>query len=145
MDYSFSYKTELPIAGDWEGSISSDFFISAFNSSERVKSVYQKAIAQQKFWLIFPEYQYDDAELPDGDVYRCNGDSEGEQITSFFDTIQSLNDYTTWVERDQIKLKYSALGKYFKRKTNYYKKEEAVKNFNNIFSDFDLTRNPPGN
>lgn len=60
-----------------------------------------------------------------------------QQISSFFDTIQSLNDYTTWVERDQIKLKYSALGKYFKRKTNYYKKEEAVKKFNNIFSDFD--------
>ncbi len=52
-----------------------------------------------------------------------------QQITSFFDAIQSLNDYTTWVQRDQIKLKYSAVGKYFKRKTNYYKKEEAVKNF----------------
>ena len=60
-----------------------------------------------------------------------------QQISYFFDTIQSLNDYTTWVQRDQIKLKYSALGKYFKRKTNYYKKEEAVKKFNNIFSDFD--------
>ena len=60
-----------------------------------------------------------------------------QQISYFFDTIQSLNDYTTWVQRDQIKLKYTALGKYFKRKTNYYKKEESVKKFNNIFSDFD--------
>ena len=60
-----------------------------------------------------------------------------QQITSFFDTIQSLNDYTTWVQRDQIKLKYSALEKYFKRKTNYYKKEEAVKKFNEVFRDFD--------
>ena len=60
-----------------------------------------------------------------------------QQISYFFDTIQSLNDYMTWVERDQIKLKYSTQGKYFKRKTNYYKKEEVVKNFINIFSDFD--------
>ena len=34
-----------------------------------------------------------------------------QQITSFFDTIQALNDYTTWVQRDQIKSKYSAVGK----------------------------------
>ena len=39
-----------------------------------------------------------------------------QQIASFFDTIQALNDYTTWVQRDQIKSKYSAVGKYFKSK-----------------------------
>ena len=60
-----------------------------------------------------------------------------QQISSFFDTIQALNDYTTWVQRDQIKSKYSAVGKYFKNKTDFYKKEEAVKKFNEIFSDFD--------
>lgn len=60
-----------------------------------------------------------------------------QQITSFFDTIQALNDYTTWIERDQIKSKYSAVGKYFKSKTDFYKKEETVKQFNEIFSDFD--------
>lgn len=28
-----------------------------------------------------------------------------QQIASFFDTIQALNDYTTWMQRDQIKCK----------------------------------------
>jgi len=60
-----------------------------------------------------------------------------QQIASFFDTIQSLNDYVTWVQRDQIKATYSAVGKYFKSKTNFYKKEKTVKDFNEIFSDFD--------
>lgn len=60
-----------------------------------------------------------------------------QQIASFFDTIQVLNDYTTWVQRDQIKSKYSAIGQFFKSKTDFYKKEESVKIFNEIFNDFD--------
>lgn len=60
-----------------------------------------------------------------------------QQIASFFDTIQALNDYTTWMHRDQIKLKYLVVGNYFKGKSNFYKKEASVKQFNEIFSDFD--------
>lgn len=60
-----------------------------------------------------------------------------QQIATFFNTIQSLNDYVTWVVRDQIKATYSEVGKYFKSKTNFYKKEEIVKHFNEIFSNFD--------
>jgi DNA helicase-4 len=58
-------------------------------------------------------------------------------IIEFLGLIQSLDDYVTWVYRDQIKLKYSAAGQYFKNKTNYYKKEETVKRFNDIFGDYD--------
>lgn len=60
-----------------------------------------------------------------------------QQVASFFDTIQFLNDYVTWVQRDQIKATYSEVGDFFKNKTNYYKKEESVKKFNEIFRDFD--------
>jgi len=60
-----------------------------------------------------------------------------QQTASFFFTVQTLNDYTTWVQRDQIKSKYAAIGQFFKGRTNFYKKEETVKKFNEIFSDFD--------
>lgn len=60
-----------------------------------------------------------------------------EKITLFFDTIQKLNDYVTWVERDKIKKSFSDVGEFFLNKTNYYKKEEKVQNFNNIYQDFD--------
>ena len=60
-----------------------------------------------------------------------------KQITSFFDTIQNFNDYITWVQRDQIKSKYKEIWKFFKGKTNFYKKEETVKKFNQIFENFD--------
>lgn len=59
------------------------------------------------------------------------------QIPLFFKTIQVFDDYVTWVQRDQIKKQYSAIGKYFKNKSNYYKKEENVKKFNDLFQDFD--------
>lgn len=60
-----------------------------------------------------------------------------QQISSFFDTIQGFDDYVTWIQRDQIKTRFSAVGQYFKNKSNFYKKEENVKKFNDIFQDLD--------
>ena len=59
--------------------------------------------------------------------------SKLEQIPSFFDTIQSFDDYVTWIQRDKIKTKYSDIGQYFKGKSGFYKKEGNVKKFNDIF------------
>ena len=59
------------------------------------------------------------------------------QIIEFINHIHKLNDYVTWVQRDQIKTKYSTVGQYFKGKAKYYKKEENVKKFNDIFENFD--------
>lgn len=58
-------------------------------------------------------------------------------ITEFITLIQSLDDYVTWVQRDAIKTKFSGAGRFFKNKSNYYKKEETVWKFNAIYSDFD--------
>src|SRR5690606_22117394 len=58
-------------------------------------------------------------------------------VCTFLDLIRSLDDYVTWVQRDQIKSECASLGKFFKNKTNYYKKEVKVKSFNEIFGDFD--------
>src|SRR6187431_1732143 len=66
-------------------------------------------------------------------VYQSNL----KQITEFFNLIQTLSDYVTWIQRDQIKSKYSAAGDFFKNKANVYKKEETVKRFNYFFGDFD--------
>lgn len=60
-----------------------------------------------------------------------------KQIIEFIDIIHTLNDYVTWVQRDKIKTIYFAVGQYFKNKTKFYKKEEKVKIFNDIFDNFD--------
>ena len=60
-----------------------------------------------------------------------------QQIKDFIEQMNRFNDYVTWIEREQIKSNYSYVGKYFKNKTKYYKKEKTVKKFNDIFSNFD--------
>lgn len=59
------------------------------------------------------------------------------QIPLFFAVIEQLNDYVTWVKRDQIKEQFSGPGKFFKNKSQYYKEEESVDKFNDIFQNFD--------
>ncbi len=59
------------------------------------------------------------------------------QITLFFDTLNRFDDYVIWVQRDKIKAEFDTIGKYFKGKSNYYKKEENVKKFNDVFQNFD--------
>src|SRR6476660_6277452 len=78
-----------------------------------------------KYWLNKKKYE--------DDTYLNNL----KQVAEFLDLILSFSDYVTWVERDQIKLRYAVAGGFFKDKTNYYRKEETVKKFNEIFSDFD--------
>lgn len=63
--------------------------------------------------------------------------SKLQQIPSFFDTIQSFDDYVTWIQREKIKTKYSDIGQFFKGKSKFYKKEGSVKKFNDIFQYFD--------
>src|SRR5690606_6591974 len=59
-----------------------------------------------------------------------------QTIDEFLTLVGSLNDYVTWVQRDQLKSEYAAVGKFFRNKTKYYKKETAVKSFNEIVGDF---------
>lgn len=58
-------------------------------------------------------------------------------IDLFFEVIEQLDDYVTWVERDSIKKRFSAVSSYFKYKTTFYKKEEKVKRFNELYQSFD--------
>ncbi len=60
-----------------------------------------------------------------------------QEIISFLDIVAQWKDYVTWVQRDQIKTRYSSIGEFFKNKINYYRKEVRVNNFMKIYSDFD--------
>lgn len=59
------------------------------------------------------------------------------QIKLFFETLRESEDYITWVHREKIKANFSTIGSYFKGKSNYYKKEESVRKFNEVFQEFD--------
>jgi DNA helicase-4 len=55
----------------------------------------------------------------------------------FFELVDKLDDYITWVKRDEIKTQFSSIGRFFKNKTKYYSKVDEVRKFNEIFGDFD--------
>ena len=59
-------------------------------------------------------------------------------IDSFFEVVKNFDDYVTWVHRDEIKKQFSAVSSYFKYKTTFYKKEEKVKRFNEIYQGFNV-------
>lgn len=69
MDYSLlridQYQaTELEALPEW------DIFISAYNESQRVITVFDSVRAQRKEWVIHPEYDFEDGELPKTGVVR---------------------------------------------------------------------------
>jgi DNA helicase-4 len=58
------------------------------------------------------------------------------KIDDFLLLISGLNDYVTWKQRDNIIANFAGTGNFFYGKTAYYKKEERVKRFNEIYPVF---------
>ncbi|MGB1762332.1 hypothetical protein [Alloalcanivorax xenomutans] len=68
IDYSVFYRRSInPERMEREVS-RHDYFISAYNSSERVRNVYNRVLADKKIWVIHPEYRYSPIEYPPGDI-----------------------------------------------------------------------------
>ena len=86
VDYSIYYRTTLPL-GDPRAQDSWDLFLSAFNSSERVSSVYRRVTAGRKDWLVFPEYEYRKSEWPKGRCFTQPAGNESEFIQNFFSSV----------------------------------------------------------
>lgn len=90
IDYSIFYyqtyssPTDLP---DF------DIFISAYNSSDRVKTVFSNINATKKLWLIHPEYLFSDLELPEeGQIVRPEATSETTQVQSLLKNIENITE-----------------------------------------------------
>lgn len=85
IDYTIYYKSTLPIKEDWAKENSWDLFISAYNSSKRVNTVFSKANAKMKHWFILPDYQYKKNEWPSiGKVFHSDKGHESEFINEYF-------------------------------------------------------------
>jgi|ERR1041385_657687 hypothetical protein len=83
-DYSICYKQAWGAETTWPN-LDWDIFLSAFNSSDRVQRVFEKAIATEKHWFISPEYGYIKEELPaNGRCFIPHGVSEAEVVSSYF-------------------------------------------------------------
>lgn len=89
IDYSIFYKKKFNNVAELKAAKKYNLFISAYNDSTRVKSVFEEVDSMEKHWLSFPEYQYDAKELPvvDGSIVKifCFDQSlkEGEIVRNY--------------------------------------------------------------
>jgi len=98
MDYTIYYKKK------YENSeidsvieeLNFDFFISAYNESERITKVFNKINSLNKHWIILPEYRFSEVEVShlDDKVFNytdfSSTDDEGEIILDYFTKNQEL-------------------------------------------------------
>lgn len=128
IDYTIFYKEKYTSIDLFCNSNQFDLFISAYNDSFRVKSVFEKMKCSKK-WLVLPEYNYRDVELPSEPFVTFNdGQSESEIISSYFSQVENL---------DSIKLCIDITG-FMRPHLVYmilYLKSIGVKKFDTIFSD----------
>ncbi len=83
-DYSIFYKKAWNADAMWP-SFSWDVFLSAFNSSDRVRTVFERVSAGQKHWFISPEYGYRENELPkNGMCFVSHETDEATVVQSYF-------------------------------------------------------------
>ncbi|MEQ8908710.1 MAG: hypothetical protein RIC95_05930 [Vicingaceae bacterium] len=89
MDYTIFYKKKYENHLDISDR-DYDLFISAYNKSERVNEVYKNISANEKHWIVLPEYNFTDVEFPavdDGEllfIYTNIGD-EASVVREYFE------------------------------------------------------------
>lgn len=91
IDYTINFKSSFKDVKDFATNSNYDLFLSSFNDSERVKSVFNGVNSKSKHWLVFPEYQYSKEELPpksDGyEIFEFSGlEGESDIIREYFKT-----------------------------------------------------------
>lgn len=64
MDYALFFRRAIAIDRVAKEVGGFDIFVSAYNSSDRVRTVFSEVRARKKLWLIHPEYRYASIELP---------------------------------------------------------------------------------
>ena len=88
-EYSLLFKHVLDVGQAQFCSFSCDLFISAFNPSERVSSVWAKVRATEKHWLIHNEYGYSATELPTGLTFTDTSANEADFVLAYLDWVNS--------------------------------------------------------
>jgi hypothetical protein len=91
IDYTILYRDEMPPPEEmwndrWE------LFVSGYSFDERVRKVFDKVEADEKWWLIQPQYDFAEAELPArGSIYRNDASDEALYVNQFFRNVVALD------------------------------------------------------
>ena len=88
-DYTYFYRCELAIGGHWP---TWDLFISAYNESDRVQTVFNEVSARQKYWLIHSQYGYEDDDLHLPGAFQHSSPHESDFVHDFLNVHLNIQD-----------------------------------------------------
>jgi hypothetical protein len=144
IDYSIFYKRKIESL-ELMKNIHYDLFISAYNDSHRVKEVFKCIQSNEKHWLVLPEYEYTQIEIPDHKniiiFSEANNESELREyfnrlINDGFFNKQVCIDITGFMRQYIVFLiRYLAQLKIKKVDLLYSDPEMYIKSENTSFSD----------
>src|SRR6266498_778469 len=84
IDYTILYRTRLELDDLQDPSNHWPVLVSAFNASERVQTIFARANAAAKHWLIQPEYGYSPDQYPtDGEVFAPSSRNEADFLADY--------------------------------------------------------------
>ncbi len=86
IDYTIFYKCELPVREQWPAENQWDVLLTAYTDAERVRMLFERVPATEKFWLVFPEYEYAPTAVPTG-AFHHSSHNEAEYIQAFWDRL----------------------------------------------------------
>ncbi len=87
MNYSYFYKEKFDGIGSFYPKDNYDFFIATYNFTERVKRPPQNVIANEKVWLMLPDYQ-DDIFLAGKTQLNLKGTRDHEGVRKICDNLK---------------------------------------------------------
>ena len=82
MNYTYFYKEKYDVIGSFHPGERYDIFIATYNFTDRVKKPPQNIIADEKIWIMLPEYQ-DDVFLAGKTQYYLKGTRDYEGVRKF--------------------------------------------------------------
>ncbi|WP_151779137.1 hypothetical protein [Acinetobacter bereziniae] len=92
FDYSIFYTRPIEFTEISETLPTFDIFISAFNDSERVKTLFDSINSTKKFWLVHPEYHFNNEEIPDLEINEVITPSEITDIVQVNELLLRVGD-----------------------------------------------------
>lgn len=88
-DYGIFYQQDLSRPEDWAALPKWDVFLSSFNKSERLRSVYDTVAATNKLWLVHSEYNLGPGDLPSEANFAPDASDESSFVLSVMAHLQA--------------------------------------------------------
>jgi hypothetical protein len=86
VDYTILYRSRLELDDLSDASNRWPVLVSAYNASERVQTIFARANADTKHWLVQPEYNYSPDQHPtEGEVFAPSTRNEADFLAEYFD------------------------------------------------------------